>query len=102
MVGRLPAALAAIALLLCALVAPMAHAQEYPTQTIKFIVQAAAGGMPDTVARLVARRLQEEGGQSVADRNRPGAHGGVADPALVHPGDDGYTVIRAAAPRCSL
>jgi len=93
MVGRLPAALAAIALLLCALVAPMAHAQEYPTQTIKFIVQAAAGGLPDTVARIVARRLQEQLGQSVVVENRPGANGGVAASALIALPADGYTFM---------
>ncbi len=93
MVGRLPAALAAIALLLCALVAPRAHAQEYPTQTIKFIVQAAAGGLPDTVARIVARRLQEQLGQSVVVENRPGANGGVAASALIALPADGYTFM---------
>jgi hypothetical protein len=31
----------------------------YPSQTIKLIVPNAAGGLPDTVSRIVGRRLQE-------------------------------------------
>jgi tripartite-type tricarboxylate transporter receptor subunit TctC len=65
----------------------------YPTQSIKFIVQAAAGGLPDTVARIVARRLQEQLGQSVVVENRPGANGGVAAAVLTTAPADGYTFM---------
>ncbi len=50
----------------------------YPSQTIKFIVPYSAGGLPDTVARVVARRLQERLAQPVFIENRPGANGGIA------------------------
>ena len=55
------------------------HAQgAYPNKTIRFIVPYAAGGLPDTVARLVAQRLQDRLGQTVVVDNRPGGNGGVA------------------------
>src|SRR5258708_27633586 len=74
--------IAGIALLACALFTSAAHAQApYPTQTIKFLVQAAAGGLPDTVARITARRLQEGLGPSVVVENPPGPRGRVAGPA---------------------
>jgi tripartite-type tricarboxylate transporter receptor subunit TctC len=49
---------AALALALAALFASAAQAQSnYPNQTIHFIVPYAAGGLPDTVARIVAQHL---------------------------------------------
>jgi tripartite-type tricarboxylate transporter receptor subunit TctC len=56
-------------------------------------VQAAARGLPDTVARIVARRLQEQLGQSVVVENRPGANGGVAAATLTTAPADGYTFM---------
>ncbi len=86
--------IAGIALLACALFTSAAHAQApYPTQTIKFLVQAAAGGLPDTVARITARRLQEVLGQSIVVENRPGANGGGAAAALTLASADGYTFL---------
>ena len=50
-----------LAMLLGCLLAPWpAQGQApYPSQTIKLIVPNAAGGLPDTVSRIVGRRLQE-------------------------------------------
>jgi tripartite-type tricarboxylate transporter receptor subunit TctC len=85
---------AIMALLACCFAAWSAQAQApYPTQSIKFLVQAAAGGLPDTVARIVARRLQEQLGQSVVVENRPGANGGVAAATLTTAPADGYTFM---------
>ena len=86
--------IASFALLIGVLTASGAQAQApYPNQSIKFLVQAAAGGLPDTVARIVARRLQEQLGQSVVVENRPGANGGVAAVALTTAPADGYTFM---------
>ena len=50
---------AALALALTALFAPLTQAQSpYPNQGIRFIVPYAAGGLPDTVARITAQHLQ--------------------------------------------
>src|SRR5262245_24091549 len=65
----------------------------YPSQTIKMMVPNPAGGLPDTVARIVGRRLQERLGQSVVIENRPGANGRVAVAALLGAPADGYTLL---------
>src|SRR5262245_543267 len=65
----------------------------YPSQTIKMMVPNPAGGLPDTVARIVGKRLQERLGQSVVIENRPGANGRVAVAALLNAPADGYTLL---------
>jgi tripartite-type tricarboxylate transporter receptor subunit TctC len=65
----------------------------YPSQTIKLIVPNAAGGLPDTVSRIVGRRLQERLDQFVVVENRPGANGRVAVAALLSAPTDGYTLV---------
>jgi tripartite-type tricarboxylate transporter receptor subunit TctC len=65
----------------------------FPTQTIKFVVPYPAGGLPDTVARIVGKRLQERLGQSVVVENRAGAAGAVGANALATSPADGYTLM---------
>ena len=65
----------------------------YPSQTIKLMVPNPAGGLPDTVARIVGHRLQERLEQSVVVENRPGANGRVAVAALLNAATDGYTLL---------
>jgi len=87
--------IAAIAVLAaCAWLPWTANAQApYPNRPIKFIVPYAPGGFPDTVARIVAQRLQDRLGQSVVIENRPGANGAVAASALIGSPADGYTYL---------
>jgi tripartite-type tricarboxylate transporter receptor subunit TctC len=87
-----PTALAA--LLLAALAASPAQAQApYPSQAIRIVVPYAAGGVPDTVARFLAQRLQDRLGQSVVVENRPGGNGSVAAAAIAAVPADGYTLM---------
>ena len=65
----------------------------YPSQTIKLMVPNPAGGLPDTVARIAGRRLQERLDQSVVIENRPGANGRIAVAALLGAPADGYTLL---------
>jgi len=72
----------------------LANAQSgYPNKPIKFLVPYAAGGLPDTVARIFAQRLGDKLGQSVVVDNRPGANGVVAANALASAPKDGYTFL---------
>src|SRR5262245_54479343 len=64
-----------------------------PGPSIKFLVTHAAGGLPDTVARIVGRRLQERLGQTVVVENRSGANGGIAVSALTGAPADGQTFV---------
>ena len=85
----------ATAVLAAGFTAPLiAHAQAaYPSRTIKFVVPYSAGGLPDTVARILAQRLGEKLGQSVVVDNKPGANGVVAAQALASSPADGYTFL---------
>ncbi len=65
----------------------------YPNKSVRFVVPYAAGGFPDTVARIVAQRLGERLGQSVVIDNRPGANGGVAAASLTSAPADGYVFL---------
>jgi tripartite-type tricarboxylate transporter receptor subunit TctC len=79
----------AAACALCALPLLGMAQPAYPSKPIKFIVPYAAGGLPDTVARVVAQRLGERLGQPVYIDNKPGGNGVVAYQALLqsNPGD---------------
>ncbi len=87
-------ALLALAALAGSLASWPASAQpSYPTQSIRFIVPYAAGGVPDTVARFVGLRLQDRVGQTVVVENRPGGNGSVAAAAIEAAPADGYTLL---------
>jgi len=65
----------------------------YPSQPVRLIVPYVPGGLPDTVARIVAKRLTQDLGQSFVVDNRPGAAGAIAAVALAQAPADGYTFM---------
>ena len=67
----------------------------YPNQTIKLIVPNPPGGLPDTLSRIVSKRLQERLGQPVVVENRPGANSGIGTAAMTQAPADGYTFMMA-------
>jgi tripartite-type tricarboxylate transporter receptor subunit TctC len=56
----------ALALALLAATTLTAFAQSYPSRTLTIIVPYPAGGPTDTIARILAERMQAALGQSVA------------------------------------
>ncbi len=83
-----------LAAALAAVLSGVAYAQApYPNQGIRFIVPYAPGGLPDTVARIVAQHLQERIGQSVVVENRAGGGAAAAVSALMGAPADGYTFL---------
>jgi tripartite-type tricarboxylate transporter receptor subunit TctC len=90
-------AIASSALVLSSGLCTAAFAQtitsSYPSKPIKFIVPYAPGGLPDTVARVIAQKLGDKLGQQVVIDNKPGGNGVVAYNALVTSGNDGYSFI---------
>jgi tripartite-type tricarboxylate transporter receptor subunit TctC len=70
-----------------------ALSQDYPARPIKIIVPLAAGGLADTLARIVSQRLAEASGHSVVVENRPGAAGAVGAEAAARAPADGYTLF---------
>lgn len=69
-----------------------AQAKAYPDRPIKVILGYAAGGLPDTVGRLVQQKLSERWGQQVLTENRPGSGGIAAAEMVAKAPADGYTL----------
>ncbi|HSB48116.1 MAG TPA: tripartite tricarboxylate transporter substrate binding protein [Burkholderiales bacterium] len=75
--------------------AAIANAQNYPVRPIRAVVPYAAGGLPDTMTRIMSQRMVELLGQHIVVDNRPGA-GGISGCELVaRASPDGYTVLIA-------
>src|SRR5262245_56445802 len=81
---------------LLALAASPSQAQTYPNGPVRLIVPTAAGGVTDTMARIVAQRLGEDIGQTVIVDNRPGGNGGVGAQAVERSPADGLTLMVTA------
>ena len=82
-----------ILLLMMALAAHAASAQQYPSKPIRLIVPFVPGGNVDITARTVAPALGEALGQPIVIENRTGAAGMVGAQALVAAPADGYTLM---------
>ncbi|HEY7232405.1 MAG TPA: tripartite tricarboxylate transporter substrate-binding protein [Pseudolabrys sp.] len=70
-----------------------ATADTYPSSKITLIVAFAAGGVADTLARIVGQGLNERLHQSVVVENRGGAGGNIAAGVVAHAQADGYTLL---------
>jgi tripartite-type tricarboxylate transporter receptor subunit TctC len=68
-------------------------AADYPSRPIQLIVPLGAGGVADTGARIVARRLGEVLGVSVVVENRPGGAQAVGIGQAARATPDGYTLL---------
>ena len=84
--------LAAVALAIAALPF-VASAQSFPSKPVRLIVPYAAGGLPDSVARIVAQKLTERLGQTVVVDNKPGGNGVVAFQNLMAGANDNHSFI---------
>ncbi len=84
-----------ILFLLLALWPISAVAQEWPAKPIRMIVPYAAGGLPDTMTRILGVRLGEALGQQVVVENRGGAGGIAGTEAVAKAAPDGYTLLVA-------
>jgi tripartite-type tricarboxylate transporter receptor subunit TctC len=65
----------------------------FPSRTITLVVGFAPGGATDTSARIIAKRLSENLGQSVVVDNRAGAGGNIAHQQVAGATPDGYTIL---------
>ena len=70
-----------------------AHAQEYPTKTIRMIIPLTPGSGADIAGRIIALRLSEHWKQPVIVENRPGAGGVVGTDVVARSAADGYTIL---------
>jgi tripartite-type tricarboxylate transporter receptor subunit TctC len=79
-------------LLTATAMAAAAHAQTFPSKTIRIIVPYPAGGSIDLTARVIAKNLQDRVGQSVIVENKPGANAAIGIEALMRSDPDGHTL----------
>lgn len=80
-------------LLAVGLMAPVAHAQQYPNRPLRMIVPYPPGASVDFTARLMGQRLSEALGQPVVIDNRGGAGGIIAAELAARAAPDGYTLF---------
>ncbi len=83
-----------LAIALACLAASTASAQEaYPTRPITMVVPYPAGGVTDTLARLLTEHMSASLGQTIIVENVGGAGGSIGAGRVARATPDGYTVI---------
>ncbi len=87
-IGRL-----ALAVLVPALAAFPAVAQDYPARAIKLVVPYAPGGSTDLLGRAVAQKMSESMGQAIVVENRGGGNGIIGSEVVARAAPDGYTIM---------
>jgi tripartite-type tricarboxylate transporter receptor subunit TctC len=66
---------------------------EFPDRSIRLVVPSGAGGVTDSLARLLALELSQNLGQQVFVDNRPGASGITGSQFVATSPADGYTLL---------
>ncbi|MCE2689223.1 MAG: tripartite tricarboxylate transporter substrate binding protein [Rubrivivax sp.] len=82
----------AAALLGCAAVPSWAQSEAWPSRPVTLVVPFAPGGPTDTVARLLAERLQAQWKQTVVLDYKPGGGTMVGTQAVARANGDGHTL----------
>ncbi len=67
----------AVLLAMSALSVSTAHAQPYPSKSIRLVIPFAVGGGADILGRLFAQKLYQQTGQTVVADTRAGAGGNL-------------------------
>jgi tripartite-type tricarboxylate transporter receptor subunit TctC len=91
---RMKPAVAAVAVAAALLAgAGEAHAQKYPAKPVRLVVHIGPGSSMDIIARVLAQKLTERGGEQVIVDNRPGAGGNIGIDLVAKAPADGYTIL---------
>src|SRR2546427_7784893 len=80
-----------------AAVSALAAAQSFPSRTVRFISGVTPGAASDTMARILAEKLQARWGQPVVVENRLGAGGLVGAKYVAQSEPDGHTIMMYAS-----
>lgn len=88
-----------LAILATAVFAISAQAQStaYPNKPIKLIVPFSAGGVVDSVGRIIGERLAQKYGQPVVVENKAGAGGAIGSSFVAKSEADGYTLLTVSS-----
>lgn len=74
-----------------------AQAQQYPTKTVRFVSGVTPGSASDTMARILAEKLQGKWGHPVIVENRLGAGGLVGAKYVAQSDPDGHLIMMYAS-----
>jgi tripartite-type tricarboxylate transporter receptor subunit TctC len=88
--------LLAASVMACLLAVPTADAANYPDRPIRVIIPYTAGGVAETIVRLLAVSMEQKLGQKIVIEARPGAAGNIGTLEVARAEPDGYTVLVAA------
>jgi tripartite-type tricarboxylate transporter receptor subunit TctC len=69
-----------------------AQAQSFPSKPVTILVPVPAGGITDTIARIIGERMKTSLGQPVIVENVPGGGGTIAATRLLRSAPDGTTI----------
>ena len=94
---RKPAVLSAAIGLATLMTLGTASAQTYPDRPIRVVSPYTAGGLGDTLPRIVAAELSERLGARVIVENMPGASQAIGAQAVARSKPDGYTLFFASS-----
>ena len=72
-----------------------AHAQNFPTKPITWVMPFVPGGPADQAARIIAPKFSERIGQPVIIDTKAGASGNIAANYVLQAPADGYTILYA-------
>jgi tripartite-type tricarboxylate transporter receptor subunit TctC len=89
--------LLALAVGLAVLPAVQAQGTDFPTKPITIIVPYPAGGIVDSVTRVIAEHVSKTLGQAVNVDPRPGGNANIGTQAGLRAPADGYTWVFAAS-----
>ena len=93
---RLPLQYLLVALVAATALAPATvRAQSWPVKPIRFVVNFAAGGGTDLVARAMAPEFTKTFGQQVLVENRAGGNGNIGADVVAKAPPDGYVFLIA-------
>ncbi|MPS30439.1 MAG: tripartite tricarboxylate transporter substrate binding protein [Alcaligenaceae bacterium] len=87
---------AGLAALVSLMSAGPAAAASYPDKPVRVVVGFSAGGTTDVAARIIAKELGEDLGQSFVVENKPGAGSNIGAELVARAKPDGYTLYMVA------
>ncbi len=72
------------------------HANEWPTQTLRWVVPFPVGGSNDVTGRLVSEMIRSKLSQTITIDNKPGANGLLGVESALSTAKDGHTFLVAS------
>jgi tripartite-type tricarboxylate transporter receptor subunit TctC len=74
-----------------------AFGQSFPTKPIRIIVPFEAGGAMDIVARVISKKVADDGAAQIVIENKTGAGGAIGVVAVKDAAPDGYTLAEVSS-----